>query len=30
MNSWEKSDSGRGCDGNICKTCGFKPDWFIF
>ena len=27
MNSWEKSDSGIGCDGDICKTCGFKPDW---
>ena len=27
MNSWEKSDSGIGCDGELCKTCEFKPDW---
>ena len=27
MNSWEKSDSGIGCDGDLCKTCEFKPDW---
>ena len=24
MNSCEKSDSGIGCDGDICKTCVFK------
>ena len=27
MNSWDKSDSGIGCDGDLCKTCEFKPDW---
>lgn len=27
MNSWEKSDSGIGCSGDLCKTCGYKPDW---
>ena len=27
MNSWDKGDSGIGCDGDLCKTCGFKPDW---
>ena len=27
MNSWDKSDSGVGCSGDLCKTCGFKPDW---
>lgn len=27
MNSWDKSDSGIGCSGDICKTCGYKPDW---
>ena len=27
MNSWEKSDSGIGCSGDLCKTCGCKPDW---
>ena len=26
LNSWDKSDSERGCDGDICKTCGFKSD----
>lgn len=26
-NSWDKSDSGCGCDDKICKTCGFKPEW---
>ena len=20
MNSWEKSDSGRGCDGKLCES----------
>lgn len=27
MNSWEKSDSGIGCDGKKCKNCGFKQNW---
>lgn len=27
MNSWDRSDSGIGCDGDICKNCGFKPAW---
>lgn len=27
MNSWEKSDSGFGCDGRLCKDCGFKQQW---
>ena len=27
MNSWDKSDSGIGCSGDLCKTCGYKPDW---
>lgn len=27
MNSWEKSDSGSGCDDKLCSECGFKPDW---
>lgn len=27
MNSWEKRDSGYGCDDKLCKTCGFKPEW---
>lgn len=27
MNSWEKSDSGIGCDGRQCKDCGFKQQW---
>ena len=27
MNSWDKSDSGIGCSGDLCKTCGCKPDW---
>ena len=27
MNSWDKSDSGIGCSGDLCKTCGCKQDW---
>ena len=28
MNSWEKSDSGRGCDGRLCEDhCAFSPQW---
>ncbi len=27
MNSWDKSDSNYGCECNLCKTCGFRPDW---
>lgn len=28
MNSWEKSDSGRGCDGRLCEGhCAFSPQW---
>lgn len=28
MNSWEKSDSGRGCDGRLCEGhCAFNPQW---
>ena len=27
MNSHDRSDSSIGCDGNLCKACGFKPDW---
>lgn len=27
MNSWEKSDSGIGCDGKKCKDCGFNQNW---
>lgn len=28
MNSWEKSDSGRGCDSNLCSDpCVFSPEW---
>ena len=26
MNSWNKSDSGFGCDGELCSICMFKPD----
>ena len=27
MNSHDRSDSGIGCYGDLCKTCEFKPDW---
>ena len=27
MSSWEKSDSGLGCNNKLCSECGFKPDW---
>lgn len=28
MNSWEKSDSGRGCDSRLCRGhCAFSPQW---
>lgn len=28
MNSWEKSDSGYGCDNKICwGHCAFSPEW---
>lgn len=28
MNSWEKSDSGRGCDGRLCEGhCAFSSQW---
>ena len=28
MNSWEKSDSGRGCDGRLCENhCAFSSQW---
>ena len=28
MNSWEKSDSGYGCDNKICRGhCAFSPEW---
>lgn len=28
MNSWEKSDSGRGCDGKVCGShCAFSSQW---
>lgn len=28
MNSWEKSDSGRGCDGKLCRShCAFNSQW---
>ena len=28
MNSWEKSDSGRGCDDNLCGNhCAFSSQW---
>ena len=28
MNSWEKSDSGRGCYDNLCGShCTFSPQW---
>lgn len=28
MNSWEKSDSGRGCDGKLCGNhCAFSSQW---
>ncbi len=28
MNSWEKSDSGNGCDNGLCQGyCSFKPQW---
>lgn len=28
MNSWEKSDSGRGCDGKLCEShCAFSSQW---
>lgn len=28
MNSWEKSDSGYGCDSGLCSGhCAFTPEW---
>ena len=28
MNSWEKSNSGRGCDGKLCGShCAFSSQW---
>ena len=28
MNSWEKADSGNGCDGGFCSgPCAFSPQW---
>lgn len=28
MNSWEKSDSGRGCNGKLCGShCAFSSQW---
>lgn len=28
MNSWEKKDSGEGCEQSLCwKTCNFSPHW---
>lgn len=27
MNSWDKSDSGYGCNGKDCSHCSFKSDW---
>lgn len=28
MNSWEKSDIGRGCDDHLCRShCAFSPEW---
>lgn len=28
MNSWKKSDSGRGCDDHLCRShCAFSPEW---
>lgn len=28
MNSWDKSDSGYGCDDNLCRGhCAFSPGW---
>ena len=28
MNSWEKSDSGYGCDSGLCSGhCAFSPEW---
>lgn len=27
MNSWEKSDSGIGCQSGTCEECNFKPEY---
>jgi len=27
LNSWEKTDSGIGCESDTCKSCHFKPNW---
>ena len=28
MNSWEKSDSGIGCDDHLCRShCACSPEW---
>lgn len=28
MNSWGKSDSGYGCDSDLCSgPCAFSPEW---
>lgn len=27
LNSWDKSDSGFGCNGRDCSHCSFKSDW---
>lgn len=26
-NSWDKGDSGLGCNNKLCSECGFKPNW---
>lgn len=30
MNSWDKGDSGLGCNNKLCSECGFKPNWCGF
>lgn len=27
MNSWDKSDSGKGCINKLCTDCGFDHNW---
>lgn len=30
MNSWEKADSGNGCDSGFCSgPCAFSPQWCV-
>lgn len=29
-NSWDKGDSGLGCNNKLCSECGFKPNWCGF